>query len=374
MIVNSSQQNQKSQQNNPQWYWLPEWASQVGVLLAWPHAGTDWAEQLPTIRKTYLEIILAIAQVEQVFLLVPSEQEASDFYTLWQAFLLDQTKPNPAHLHVITLPYNDTWLRDTGPLSLTNQNRQGLKLLNFSFNGWGGKFEATLDNTLSARLMSQTLFTQTLPQPTDFEKLLIIAEGGNLETNGQGVLLTQKSCLLHPNRKNALSENAWEALLREKLGVNQFWWLEHGMLCGDDTDGHIDTLARFASEDKLLYQSCNEPNYPFYDSLQLMQQELEHLCLDKPVSSGSIQLTPLPWPDPVYNLAGERLPATYANFLILNGRVLVPTYGVKQDANALEIMTQSFPNHEIVPINAINLIAQGGSIHCATMQIHASCG
>lgn len=194
----------------------------------------------------------------------------------------------------------------------------------------------------------------------------MILEGGSIETDGKGTLLTTASCLLAPTRNPTMDKDAVEANLTELLNVDRFLWLENGYLAGDDTDSHIDTLARFCSPERICYVRCENTGDEHYRALRAMEQELQKF---RRHDGQFYELVALPWPDAIHDEEGERLPATYANFLIINGAVLLPVYQVPQDAAAIAIMKQCFPEHEIVPIDCRPLIAQHGSLHCVTMQL-----
>lgn len=363
--------------NQNHWQLLPEWHPQLGVLLAWPHQKTDWAANLTAAQETYLCLIKAICTVQPLWLLVPDTDTEAKFKDAWRQFNSSNTHNTelPPNLSLVYAPYNDTWLRDTGPLSLgTTDNR--LKQLSFRFNGWGNKFAHALDASLATYLWQHKAYRQQHLDAAEFEALSIIAEGGNLETNGTGILLTQSHCLLHQNRNTHLDRRDWEKLVQEKLGLSKIWWLDAGQIEGDDTDGHIDTLARFCAPNHIVYQACTERDYTCADELAKMAEQL-HQWQQSPayaVDGAPLRLTALPWPEPIYDQTGERLPATYANFLIINDHVLMPTYGVPQDAQALEVLSGCFPKRKVIGIPCRALIQQGGSLHCITMQISAPYG
>ncbi|MEM1214393.1 MAG: agmatine deiminase family protein, partial [Bacteroidota bacterium] len=254
---------------------------------------------------------------------------------------------------------NDTWARDHGPISVFEDGQ--LRLLDFIFNGWGLKFPANRDN-----LLTKTLHTWGIYGDLPLEQVGLVLEGGALETDGQGTLLTTRECLLSPNRNPHLEQAALEEKLNETLGVDRFLWLENGRLLGDDTDAHIDTLARFCDAETIAYVHCDDPRDVHYADLQLMEQELQQFRTRR---GTPYRLVPLPWPDACHAQDGNRLPATYANFLIINGAVLVPTYGLPQDQTALQVLQDCFPTREIIGIDCRLLIEQHGSLHCVTMQI-----
>jgi agmatine/peptidylarginine deiminase len=266
-------------------------------------------------------------------------------------------------LRVYAMPNDDVWARDHGPITVL---RDGKRLhLDFSFNGWGGKFPAERDNALTGRLI--TLDAWDAPVETvDF-----VLEGGAIEVDGAGTLLTTERCLLAPTRNPQLDRAAIEQVLKDRLGVSRILWLKHGDLLGDDTDGHIDTIARFCDADTIAYQACEERDDPHYADLAAMAKELAAF---RNARGKPYKLVPLPLPAALHDPDdGRRLPAGYANFLIVNGAVLVPVYGdAKNDPIALERLRPCFPGREVLPIECRALIHQYGSLHCVTMQIPAA--
>lgn len=330
-----------------------EWEPQSAILMAWPHAGTDWAARLDSTRHCFAGIAAAISRRQTLLLLVSDAVVEADAQTA-----LVQSDADFTRVRFITLPYNDTWLRDSGPISLLKAD--GFELLDFHFTAWGGKFEAGLDDRIVLEMAAQGLFRNADHRRVDFA-----LEGGGIETDGAGTLLSTWHCLhvRHPDKSRTDIEN----MLKEHLRQHRVLWLEHGYLEGDDTDAHIDTLARFASEDAIVYQSCEDPEDSHYDELQAMAEELRQLR----TMSGTpcpYALHALPWPKPILD-EGRRLAASYANFLIINGAVLMPVYDDAADAKALTVMQKAFPGHDIIGIPCRDLIWQNGSLHCCTMQL-----
>ena len=265
---------------------------------------------------------------------------------------------NHHNLNFIQYTTDDCWARDTSVLCVKTDNT--LSLINFTFNGWGGKFDASLDNAMNSHLAKH----YTAPMKTvDF-----ILEGGGIESNGNGVLLTTSHCMLNANRNTGLTQEQITNRLKEYFGAHTVLYLNHGYLAGDDTDSHIDTLARFISHDSIMYVSCDNPNDEHYQELQKTKHELKGFAKEH-----NFKLIALPLPSPIYD-ATERLPATYANFLFVNNAVLVPVYGVQEDEKALEIFRQTFQDREVVPINCSTLIRQHGSLHCVTMNFASGVG
>jgi agmatine/peptidylarginine deiminase len=260
------------------------------------------------------------------------------------------------------VPTNDTWIRDYGPVGILDES--GIVFYNYQFNGWGNKYPAEMDNGVMDRLYAEAgLFSHRLRmvQRPDF-----VLEGGSIDTNGDGVLLTTERCLLSGTRNPDRTREQIEKQLKSDLGVHTIIWLKSGYLSGDDTDGHIDTLARFCDRQTIAYVRCNEKSHPDYGELLEMEGQLRHTV--RSILRG-FRLVPLPTPELVVDDRGHPLPATYANFLVINGAVLVPTYGCASDCEAMETIGGLFPDRELIGIDARILIKQGGSIHCATMQL-----
>ncbi|NPV38364.1 MAG: agmatine deiminase family protein [Brevinematales bacterium] len=333
-----------------------EWESQDGILLAWPHEKSDWAPLLSEVEKTYEVLIAAITRFEKAVVIVPEGRSK-----LFRSRLLD-TGSQEANLILVELPTNDTWARDFGFLTVVDKKGRR-KLLDFGFNGWGLKFVACEDNQVNRRLFRAGLFRRGVSLST----IGLILEGGSIESDGQGTLMTTSTCLLSPNRNPHLSRGQIERALRRYLGARRVLWVEHGYLAGDDTDSHIDTLARFASPKMILYVSCEDPADEHYQALKEMENDLKRF---RTPEGRPYTLIPLPMPAARYDEEGNRLPATYANFLFVNGAVIVPTYHDEvNDPKALRLFQEVFPEREIIGIPALSLIKQHGSIHCVTMQI-----
>jgi len=334
-----------------------EWEAQSAVLLTWPHAETDWAPNLAAAETTFATIARAVLAHESLIIGLhhPDLVEAVRARIAAPA---DQA----ARLQVTVAPSNDSWVRDHGPLTVL-ENGQPV-LLDFTFNAWGGKYDSGLDDAIPAALHRAGVFGDTPLRRVDF-----VLEGGALESDGQGTLLTTTSCLLDPRRNAGITRAAAEARLRAELGIARVLWLTQGHLEGDDTDGHIDTLARFASPETIVYQGCEDPADSHFAPLQAMAEELALLRRtdDKPY-----RLIALPLPRAIHDADGRRLPATYANFLIINGAVLLPIYGDSADVLAQSRLAQAFPDRSIVPIDCSALIRQFGSLHCVTMQLPAA--
>lgn len=334
---------------------LPEWHPQDGLQLTWPRPEGDWAPLLAQIEATLERIVIATARYQRVLISVPDNATASRLAARFSAYGVDQQQ-----LQLIVAPTDDTWARDHGPISVVDEDGQ-LLMLDYTFTGWGGKFPAERDNQLTQWLADAGVWAC----PVTHRKLVL--EGGGIETDGQGTLLTTEACLLNPNRNASLARADIEAMLAKDFGVDRFLWLANGYLEGDDTDSHIDTLARFCSPTTIAYVRCDDPHDPHYPALQAMEQELSAF---RQRNGEPYQLIPLPWPQACFDPDdGHRLPATYANFLIINQAVLVPTYADPADALALQALAVAFPKHQLIPIECVSVIRQHGSLHCLTMQL-----
>ena len=333
--------------SNPDTVRLPaEWTPQWGVQLTWPHAGTDWAPYLADITRTYIEMARAIAARERLIIVAPDVERVR---------LLIEKEVTMENVVLHECPTDDTWARDHAFLTLSDGT-----LLDFRFNGWGEKFAAGRDNAINRSLADHGLLPGTYSDQNDF-----VLEGGSIESDGRGTLLTTTGCLTAPHRNQPLTRQQIEDELKRRLKADRVLWIDHGHLAGDDTDGHIDTLVRIAPKDTLLYIGCNDRNDEHYDDLKAMEEQLTTF---RTAEGAPYRLLRLPMADPISD-DGERLPATYANYLVLNGAVLVPTYGQpSNDEEALRIIQQAFPDREMIGIDSRTIIRQHGSIHCCTMQ------
>ena len=327
-----------------------EWEPQSAILLAWPHEGTDWAERLEGVEKTYIALVAAIARYQRAIVCVADEGiEARARSRLAEAGV-DATR-----LRFVRVPYDDTWLRDSGPITLKGS---GFRLLDFRFTGWGGKFEASLDDELINALRQRDVFGPHQHQGIDFA-----LEGGGIETDGARTLLTTWRCL-HERHPDATREELTRKLAAW-LHQDRVLWLEHGYLEGDDTDAHIDTLARFAPDDAIVFQACDDRDDSHFGELEAMAKEIAAL---RTADGRPYRLFPLPWPRPIVD-GNRRLAASYANYLIVNGAVLMPTYDDAADSAAAAVLAKAYPGRDIVQVPCRALIWQNGSLHCVTMQL-----
>ena len=330
-----------------------EWARQAGVMLAWPHKHTDWISSLNAVEFTYIEIAREIARRERLLIICCDNDH--------QVRVCDRLRTEAINLAAIAfaiVPFNDTWVRDYG--SLTVLCGRAPKLLNFQFNAWGGKYAAALDDAVTRTLHRQGVFGDMA-----LETLPIVLEGGSIDVDGAGSLLTTRNCLLAPTRNPDLSRPALETQLKTLFGIKRILWLKHGGLAGDDTDSHIDMLARFCDANTLAYTTSHDPDDQHFQPLKSMESELKSF---RTLEGEPYRLIPLPLPAPVYNPEGQRLPASYSNFLIINDAVLLPTYNDPADALARRRLQSVFARREIVSIDCTALIQQYGSLHCLTMQ------
>ena len=399
-----------------------EWEPQSHVLLTWPHENTDWAPMLADITETYVEMAASITRFERLIIATPHPIQVG-------ALLSSRlTREQMTRVYICHCKTNDTWTRDHGPITLKDDVTGALTMLDFRFNGWGEKFQWNLDNRITRTLFEDGAFEPVTPcylpqgksdmadathaedsavtsqspnttyaqEPTKSTDLQtpvptgegsgavsvrlsdhddFVLEGGSIESDGKGTVFTTEGCLMAPHRNQPLTRDEIEQELRFRLKAKRIVWLHHGALKGDDTDGHIDTIVRIAPDDTLLYHKCYDSGDEQYEDFQALEQELMSL---RTIDGKPYRLIPLPQPAAIYQTVTdddgqettERLPATYANFLIINGAVIVPTYGQPElDDAACNAIRDAFPDREIIPIDSRSIIRQHGSIHCCTMQI-----
>lgn len=326
-----------------------EWEKQSAVLIAWPHQTGDFINVLESVETTYVTIAKTITEYQQLIIVCHDD----DHQQRIRNFL-----SSDHNIHYIQAAINDTWVRDTVFLSIENDGIPELK--NFRFNGWGNKYPHHEDDALNHKLLPHRPFRGATHQDIDF-----ILEGGSIESDGIGTILTTRQCLLNPNRNSDLNQHDIEQQLKLHLGASRILWLDQDNLAGDDTDAHIDTLARFCSETTIAYTSCEDTQDDHYPSLINMENQIKAF---RSHQNEPYHLVALPLPKPIFNEEGERLPANYANFLIINDAVLVPTYDDPMDKIALERIADCFPNRKTIAISSRPLVHQYGSLHCMTMQ------
>lgn len=331
---------------------LPEWTPCDGLLMALPHADTDWNYILQEALEQYKRIIRIFTKEKiHVVLLCPSADEAR--------YILSSADIN--YISFVECDYNDTWTRDYGPLSILKHEK--LRALDFGFNGWGLKFAANKDNLVNRHLKDKGIFEKNIYR----NESAFILEGGSVETNGSGTLLTTTKCLCSPNRNGGLTKNEADSQLRQRLGADHILFLDYGGLEGDDTDSHIDTLARMAPDNIILFTGCRDVDDSHFEPLLKMRAQLS---LFKNSEGDAFNLVELPLPDPIYDENRHRLPATYANYLVTSTHLFMPTYQQPEKDNlAINTVKIAFPDHKIIGIDCTTLIKQHGSLHCATMQL-----
>ncbi len=330
-----------------------EWQPQSAILIAWPHAGTDWAARLEEVEDTYIALLAAITRFQAVIVCVPDDDVQA-----YARARLASARVDMHQVRFVEVAYDDTWLRDSGPITL--RGIDGFQLLDFRFTGWGGKFEGGRDDRLVEALIGRGVFHAATHRRIDWA-----LEGGAIESDGTGTLLTTWRCLhlRHP----AMSRDDIERKLRDAFCAQRILWLDHGYLEGDDTDAHIDTLARFAPDDAIVFQACDDPADPHHDELGRMREEIAGL---RTAAGQPYRLHPLPWPRAIFD--GERrLASSYANYLVVNGGVVIPAYGDAADDIAAQVIGEAHPQREVVKVDARALIWQNGSVHCLTMQMPA---
>ena len=338
------------------WRLPAEWEPQSMVQLTWPHDKTDWAPMLNEITETYKEMAAAIESKEDLLIVAPegvlpvSSVQCPMFNVQCSMFNVQCSLFNT----------NDTWARDHGFITLVD-DAGSARLLDFCFNGWGEKFAANLDNAINRHIYDEGLVKGEYVDCLDF-----VLEGGSIESDGKGTVFTTSCCLLAPHRNQPMTKEEIELRLKRDLCAERVLWIDYGHLVGDDTDGHIDTLVRVAPHDTLLYIGCDDENDEQYADLKKMEEQLKTF---RTVDGKPYNLIKLPMPRPIFDEDGERLPATHANFLIMNGAVLVPTYNQPDlDAEAMKLIGEAFEGREIVGIDCRSIIKQHGSLHCCTMQ------
>ncbi len=324
-----------------------EWEEQSFVQYTFPHKNSDWAYMYAEVENCFVNIINTTAEYVPVLVVCHSVDEVKS--------LFNNTSTFP--IYCVQADSNDTWARDHAAITVYEDGKP--VLLDFVFNGWGQKFEAGLDNQITQTL-SQSVFLNTKIKNIDF-----VLEGGSIESDGEGTLLTTTECLLSKFRNPDKSKRAISALLKKQFGAGKILWLDHGYLAGDDTDSHIDTLARMCNTNTIAYVKCEDETDEHYAALVDMEEQLQKFTNAK---DEAYNLVALPWPDACFDEDGQRLPATYANFLIVNGAVLVPTYGVAQDEEAIHIIQSIFADRKAIGVNCRPLIEQHGSLHCISMQ------
>ena len=334
-----------------------EWERQSGVQLTWPHKDTEWYE-LEKVLGCYVDIAYNILRYEPLMIVCRDIAEAKS--DIERISAEKDIELDYGRIFFYEAPLNDTWARDHGGISVFGDNGEKY-LYDFVFNGWGLKFPANLDNMITKTVFGQGAFNDDV-MGVDMRPYVL--EGGSIDTDGCGTLLTTRECLCSVNRNEYLEAGEIEQELKSAFGLDRILWLDHGSIEGDDTDSHVDILARFCSPDTIAYMQCTDPDDPNYDALAAMEKQLRSF---RTKSGDRYNLIPLPLPDPLF-LEDYRLPASYANFLILNGAVLLPGAASPKDEIARQQLQKAFPDREIVVVDCRPLLSGHGSLHCVTMQ------
>lgn len=323
-----------------------EWETQKLTLLSFPHEDSDWANDLEASLSPFIRLAQAIAYSQSIYIICKDKEKISSMFC---------SKNN---MTFIEIPTNDTWIRDYGYITVQENNTT--KLLDFNFNGWGNKYKSNLDNNVNIELHKKGYMGITPLKTID-----LTLEGGSIESDGHGTIMTTTSCLCNENRNNGLTKDQVTKKLQTHLGASRVLFLDYGYLNGDDTDGHVDTLARFINKGTIAYMKCTDSTDEHYEELSKMEEQLKSFTT---LDGNPYKLIPLPMTKPIYK-NNQRLASTYANFVITNNSIIYPTYEDEQDSVVDSIFKDIFPNKEIIPINSLKLIEEGGSLHCSTMQV-----
>jgi len=334
-----------------------EWENQEGILLCFPHNGNDWPGKYGAIQWAFIEFIKKISEFEKVFLIVADKKLQEKVSEMLMMAHVSMDK-----ISFIIHKTNRSWMRDSGPIIVQNGSKR--EAINFNFNGWAKYKNYQLDKFVPSKVANHLNIPLTQAK---YKGKPVILEGGAIDVNGKGTLLTSEECLLHPTiqiRNPNFTKEDYEAIFKEFLGITNVIWLGDGII-GDDTHGHIDDLCRFVNEKTIITVVETDTKSPNYAALQDNLERLQKAVLEdgkKPT------IVTLPMPKKV-EFDGLIIPASYANFLIINKIVLVPTFNDANDRNALNIIADCFPDREIIGISAIDLIWGFGTLHCLSQQI-----
>lgn len=334
-------------------YYPAEWELDGPVLMALPNEDTDWNYMLGDVLKCYENIIRALTENGIKVILLCKDFIHADIV------LYGMGEDSRLNVLPVEMPFNDTWTRDYGPIEVERFGRR--RLLNFGFNGWGLKFASDKDNLVNIRLAKNNI----IPKDEYRNESDLILEGGSIESDGKGTILTTTRCLTSPNRNGGKTKEELNEELAKRLGVEHVLWLDYGALAGDDTDSHIDTLARMAPGNTILFTGCRNIDDEHFEELLKMRAQLSMM---RNMEGEPYNLVEFPLPDAIYDEDGQRLPATYANYLVTRHKIFMPTYGQPgNDMLACQTVKIAFPNHEVIGVDCRALIRQHGSLHCATM-------
>ncbi|MBX0312755.1 MAG: agmatine deiminase family protein [Sulfurihydrogenibium sp.] len=332
-------------------YMPPEWSKHKGTWLSYPHNPDTFFEKIDNVRDKYTDMVKLLSECEEVHINVNDEEMENDVLSR-----LKDKKANLNNVFIHRFPTNDAWCRDHGAIFVVDRDENKLVALDFKFNAWGGKYPYELDNEIPKK-MAEYLNVERI-------EIDMVLEGGSIDVNGNGLLLTTESCLLNPNRNPNMSKEEIEENLKYYFGVEKILWLKEGIV-GDDTDGHIDDITRFINENTVITvveENPNDENYP------ILKENYEMLKTFTDMKGNKLNIITLPMPDPVY-YKGDRLPASYANFYISNKYVIVPIFNCDKDKIALEILQSVFTDRVVVGIDASDIVVGLGTFHCLTQQI-----
>ncbi len=307
-----------------------EWEKQKSIMLVFPTTQKDWQHSIEAIQKSYVDFIKIITRFQKCIVICNNKTILNKYFDSFENIEIHEIKTD------------DTWIRDFGAIDIFI-NKQ-LKSYNFKFNAWGGKFEASMDNHFNRTYSKKGLLH------VDF-----ILEGGSIDNNGDGVMISTSKCIFNKNRNATCKQKDVKEKIKKLFGLKELIVLKNGALMGDDTDAHIDTLARFIDKETIAYAKCYDENDIQFEELKKMEKELKKT---------KFRLIPLPLPSPKM-FKNHRLPATYLNFVFINGALIVPTYNDKNDKKVIKILEKEIKNREIIEIDASIFIREYGSLHCS---------
>lgn len=314
-----------------------EWEKQKSITVVFPTNQQDWQHSLIEIQKSYVNLINVMREFQKCIIIIDDKKILKQFFK-------DLT-----NIEIYEIQTDDTWIRDFGAIDYFQDN--SLQSYDFIFNAWGDKFGSSLDNIANQKLQDQSFFKEQL------KSINFVLEGGSIDSNGEGTLLTTAKCIYNKNRNPLLSHAQINEKITTLFGLKKLIVLEHGGLEGDDTDSHVDTLARFIDTNSIAYVKCYDKEDVHFKDLDLMEKELQKT---------GFRLVPLPLPKSKL-FEEERLPATYINFIFINNALIMPTYNDENDAIALEILTKEIKNRTIISVDASIFIREYGSLHCASI-------
>lgn len=339
----------------------PEWYPHQATWMAWPHNISTWPENLEAAQSEYIELVAAIAEDEPVMLMCHGDSQIDQFLNA-----VGRRPQKLTNVHIVDIPTNDAWTRDYAPTFVTNRETQEQIGIDWRYNAWGGKYPPyDLDQLVPKHICQHIVKSKPQLGPgCAHQKMEFCIEGGAIEINEQGTVLCTRSCALDPKRNRRVTESRVERLFQDTLGASQIVWLSADAIAGDDTDGHIDQLARFTPSGSILYAYGTDSSDPQYDLLDANLQELKQGVA---AIGTDVELVPLHLPEPI-QLFGQRLPASYCNFYITNAKVIVPQFGQPSDERAIGTIQEHFPKRQVIGLPSTQLAFGQGSFHCLTQQ------